>query len=115
MLFFQRSFSTRLVTTDYERKGYLGRFFTRKGVVVNLFVVRFVGDEPVESIKMQSLTVSERIMLAEALWDSVVAEGSEIELTEPQIRELDKRLAAFETDGDTGRSCSTIKAQIVTK
>jgi putative addiction module component (TIGR02574 family) len=44
-------------------------------------------------VEIQSLTVSERIILAEALWDSVVAEDTEIELTETQKRELDRRLS----------------------
>ncbi len=66
-------------------------------------------------MEIQSLTVSERIILAEALWDSVVAEDSEIELTEPQKGELDKRLAAFEIDHDIGSSWSSVKARILSK
>ncbi|MGC9387357.1 MAG: addiction module protein [Hydrogenovibrio sp.] len=66
-------------------------------------------------MEIQSLTVSERIILAETLWDSVVAEDSEIELTEPQKKELDKRLDAFEIDRDMGSSWSSVKARIVSK
>lgn len=66
-------------------------------------------------MEIQSLTVSERIILAEALWDSVVAEDSEIELTEPQKGELDRRLAAFEIDQDIGSPWSSVKARILSK
>lgn len=66
-------------------------------------------------MEIQSLTVSERIILAEALWDSVVAEDTEIELTETQKGELDRRLAAFEIDQDTGSSWSSVKARILSK
>ena len=66
-------------------------------------------------MEIQSLTVSERIILAEALWDSVVAEDTEIELTEAQITELDRRLAAFEIDQDVGSSWSNVKARILSK
>lgn len=66
-------------------------------------------------MEIQSLTVSERIILAEALWDSVVAEDTEIELTETQKRELDRRLAAFEVDQDIGSSWSSVKARILSK
>lgn len=59
-------------------------------------------------MEIGSLTVSERITLAEALWDSVVAEDNEIELTENQREELDRRLAAFEIDRDEGSSWSSI-------
>lgn len=66
-------------------------------------------------MEIQSLTVSERIILAEALWDSVVAEDTEIELTEPQKVELDRRLATFEIDHDIGSPWSSVKARILSK
>ncbi|MCH8532005.1 MAG: addiction module protein [Saccharospirillum sp.] len=66
-------------------------------------------------MEIQSLTISERIMLAEALWDSVVAEDVEIELTGPQKEELDRRLAAFEVDQDKGSSWSRVKARILNR
>ena len=64
---------------------------------------------------IQSLTISERIILAEALWDSVVAEDSEIELTEAQQEELNRRLTAFEIDQDPGSDWSIVKARILSK
>jgi putative addiction module component (TIGR02574 family) len=66
-------------------------------------------------MEIQSLTVSERIILAEALWDSVVAEGSEIELTDAQKLELDRRLKSFELDEDRGSSWADVKARILSK
>ena len=47
-------------------------------------------------MEIQSLTISERIILAKTLWDSVVAEDVEIYITAAQREELDRRLAAFE-------------------
>jgi putative addiction module component (TIGR02574 family) len=69
----------------------------------------------VNILEIQSLTVSERILLAEALWDSIVAEDSKIELTDTQKVELDRRLAAFEIDQDIGSSWSSVKARILSK
>jgi len=66
-------------------------------------------------LEIQSLTVSERIILAETLWDSVVAEDAEIELTEPQKEELDRRLTAFEIDHDIGSRWSSVKARILSR
>jgi len=66
-------------------------------------------------MEIQSLTVSERIILAEALWDSVVAEGVEIDVTAPQREELNRRLAAFEIDQDIGSPWATVKARILSK
>jgi putative addiction module component (TIGR02574 family) len=54
-------------------------------------------------------------MLAEALWDSIVAEDSKIKLTETQKNELDRRLAAYEIDQDVGSSWSSVKARILSK
>ena len=66
-------------------------------------------------MEIQSLTVSERIMLAEALWDSVVAEDAEIELTEKQKAELNQRLEAYEIDYESGSSWDDVKARILRK
>ena len=64
-------------------------------------------------MKIQELTVSERIMLAEKLWDSIVDEGTPIELTKKQRLELDSRLQAFLDDQDTGSSWSEVKERII--
>ena len=66
-------------------------------------------------MEIQSLTVSERILLAEALWDSIVAEQADIELTDAQKEELDRRLAAFEIDQDEGSSWASVKARILSR
>ncbi len=66
-------------------------------------------------MEIQSLTVSERIILAETLWDSVVAENVEIDVTAAQREELDRRLAAFEIDQDIGSPWSVVKARILSK
>ncbi len=64
-------------------------------------------------MKIQELTVSERIILAEKLWDSIIDEGTPIELTEKQRLELDSRLQAFLDDQDAGSSWSEVKERII--
>ncbi|MBX2807295.1 MAG: addiction module protein [Cellvibrionaceae bacterium] len=66
-------------------------------------------------MEIQSLAISERIILAEALWDSVVAEDSGIELTGSQEEELDRRLAAFEVGQNIGFPWSSLRARIPSK
>lgn len=66
-------------------------------------------------MEIQSLTVSERIILAETLWDSVIAEGVEIDVTAPQREELNRRLAAFEIDQDIGSPWAAVKARILSR
>ena len=66
-------------------------------------------------MEIKSLTVSERIILAETLWDSVIAEGVEIDVTAPQREELNRRLAAFEIYQDIGSTWAAVKARILSK
>jgi putative addiction module component (TIGR02574 family) len=66
-------------------------------------------------MEIQSLTVSERIVLAEALWDSVAAKDSEIALTKTQKAELDRRLSEFQIDQDLGAPWASVKARILSK
>lgn len=64
-------------------------------------------------MKIQELSISERIVLAEKLWDSIVDEGAHIELTEKQKLELDHRLQAFLDDQDVGSSWEEVKERII--
>lgn len=58
---------------------------------------------------LEKLTVSERIILAEALWDSVANHDWKIHLTDEQKKELDSRLANFQADNDLGLSREEVK------
>ena len=63
-------------------------------------------------MKIQELSISERIVLAEKLWDSIIDEGAPIELTEKQKFELDHRLQAFLDDQDIGSPWAEVKERI---
>jgi len=63
-------------------------------------------------MEIQDLSVSERIILAEKLWNSVVNHESEIDLTESQKLELDRRLEMFSEDNDEGSSWAEAKQRI---
>ncbi|HYD51091.1 MAG TPA: addiction module protein [Gemmatimonadaceae bacterium] len=54
-------------------------------------------------IDFSQLTPEERIQLAEDLWDSLGDLPASAPLSEPQARELDRRLEAYRRDGDPGR------------
>ena len=53
-------------------------------------------------MKIQDLSLDERIKLVQDIWDSVAAEQGAIPVTEGQRRELDRRLEAYRLDGDRG-------------
>ena len=61
---------------------------------------------------IQSLSTPERILLAEQLLDSVRNKSNEIEVTPDQVKLLESRLAALESDGDSGDSWENVKARI---
>ena len=61
---------------------------------------------------IRSLSTSERILLAEQLWDSVHDNSDEIKLTPEQIELLEARLAAYEEDGNPGDSWENVRARI---
>ncbi|CAM5225628.1 addiction module protein [Alishewanella longhuensis] len=63
-------------------------------------------------MNLQELSASEKILLAEQLWDSVRAEADASELTTVQRKVLAQRLAEFEMEPEQGESWDTVKAQI---
>jgi putative addiction module component (TIGR02574 family) len=64
-------------------------------------------------MNIQELSTSERILLAEQLWDSVRTQADEIELTADQLQLLEDRLAALEADGELGDSWQEVKTRVM--
>lgn len=51
---------------------------------------------------IRDLPIDERIQLVEDVWDSIAEDQQKLELTQAQREELDRRLLAYEKDGDAG-------------
>lgn len=64
-------------------------------------------------MNIQELSASEKILLAEQLWDSVRAEADASELTVTQRQVLAERLAEYELEPDQGESWESVKAQVI--
>ena len=56
--------------------------------------------------------VAERVSLVEAIWDSISAIPEALPLTQWQKDELDRRLAEFEADPDSGATLEEVFARI---
>ncbi len=63
-------------------------------------------------MNLQDLTASEKILLAEELWDSVASDEQLFPLTDDQKAELDARLASYSIDPDAGDSWENVKNRI---
>lgn len=59
-----------------------------------------------------ALPVDERMHIVEAIWDSIAVVPEALPLTQWQKDELDRRLAEFEADPDSGASLEEVFARI---
>jgi len=59
------------------------------------------------------LTVAERILLVQDIWDSIANVPEAVELTEAQRRELDARLEAYRRDPSAGSAWDVVKSRIL--
>jgi len=62
--------------------------------------------------KLHKLSNDEKIELAEELWESVIEDQNNVEITDEQRKELDKRLAQYELDKDEGDSWELVRARV---
>lgn len=64
------------------------------------------------SEEIKSLSVAERILLVEEIWDSIAAQQEPLELTETQKIELDRRLEAYQASPNDGSSWEDVKNRL---
>jgi putative addiction module component (TIGR02574 family) len=65
-----------------------------------------------KSLGIDQLSVTERILLVEEIWDSIVATPEQVPLTETQRAELDERLAKYEADPEAGATWEEVKVRL---
>jgi putative addiction module component (TIGR02574 family) len=59
----------------------------------------------------KKLSIADRILLVEEIWDTIAEENQAFELTDGQKRELDRRLEAVKSNPGQGRTWDEIKAE----
>lgn len=67
------------------------------------------------TLDIKQLSIPERILLVEEIWDSIVEEQETLELTDAQREELDRRLAAHRADPDAAIPWDEVKRRIGTE
>ena len=64
------------------------------------------------SLGIDQLSVAQRILLVEEIWDSIAAEEDKLPLTDAQRQDLQRRLAAYEANPKAGSSWEEVKARL---
>ena len=62
--------------------------------------------------KVAELSVAERILLVEDLWDAIAEEPENVPLTPAQQRELDRRLRRYQQTREAGSTWAEVKARL---
>ncbi len=63
--------------------------------------------------ELRHLPVSDRLTLVSELWDSIADDQQNLDLTEAQLSELDRRLAARASRPDASSPWSDVKRRIL--
>ena len=68
---------------------------------------------PTVTAEYMKLSVSERIQLVEDIWDSIAAEAlNTVELSQAQMAELNRRVAAHRTDPSTAIPWEQVRSKL---
>jgi putative addiction module component (TIGR02574 family) len=65
--------------------------------------------------EIAKLSVEERILLVEEIWDSIIPDADYLPVTAAQEKELKARLVAYEADSNDGSSWPEVKRRIKRK
>ncbi len=65
-----------------------------------------------KQLGIDRLSVAERILLVEKIWDSIADESEQLPLTDAQRQDLERRLAAHRADPRAGSTWEEVKARL---
>ena len=69
-------------------------------------------DASAKSLGIDRLSLAERILLVEEIWDSIAAEAEALEVPQSHKDELDRRLAEHDADPHSGSSWEDVKTRL---
>ena len=65
-----------------------------------------------QALGINELSVAQRILHVEEIWDSIAAEAEQLPLTAAQKQDLQRRLAAYEANRHAGSTWEEVKARL---
>ncbi len=71
--------------------------------------------QTLKALGIDQLSVAQRILLVEEIWDSIVAEAEDLPLTEAQKQDLERRLGEYNDNPDAGSSWDDVRARLRAK
>ena len=69
-------------------------------------------EQSLTSPNIKKLSIAERILMVEEIWDSIADDQASVEVTSAQKDELDRRLDAYNDSPDEGRSWEEVKQRL---
>ena len=71
--------------------------------------------QTLKSLGIDQLSVAQRILLVEEIWDSIAAEAEQAELSEAQKQDLQRRLGLYAENPRAGSTWEIVKARLEEK
>jgi putative addiction module component (TIGR02574 family) len=68
--------------------------------------------QTLKSLGIDQLSVAQRILLVEEIWDSIAADAEQAPLSEAQKQDLERRLDAYSKNPKAGSSWEDVKARL---
>jgi putative addiction module component (TIGR02574 family) len=68
--------------------------------------------QPINIADIKALSIPERILLVEEIWDSIAAEQEAIPVTDAQRDDLDRRIARSDASPGEGEAWETLKQRL---
>jgi putative addiction module component (TIGR02574 family) len=65
-----------------------------------------------KSLGIDRLSLAQRILLVEEIWDSIAAEAEQLPLSDAQRQDLQRRIAAYEANPKAGSTWEEVKARL---
>ena len=65
-----------------------------------------------KSLGIDLLSLGDRMVLVEEIWDSIAAESASLEVPQSHKEELDRRLADFDSDPHSGSSWEDVENRL---